>query len=234
MKHIRIATTAVLATALAVTAFGGAIAAQDDKAQMADRVNNNPTAETTGAELLTAENARLTRTEDGISISMKLITPEAGSYKYPDTIPAERQSQPEVFTGWVFIFNNPEQCTSFPGTEFPCGGDDFNDQVKAGAYNFSGITNSLGQLSEGEVLLNPTTDGMVMLHGDIEVGKQQRPPIGEGTTSHPLENPMGAEVHVAIAPHGQFDAATMPDELYSPVGTPACDCWWVATFAPNA
>jgi hypothetical protein len=232
MKHIRIATTMVLAAALAVSAFSGVMGAQDEKsakAQKPGRVTNNPTMET-GAQLLTAKNARLMRTEDGIAISMRLITPEAGSYTYPDTVAAERQAQPEVFTGWVFIFNNPENCTSFPDTEFPCGGADFNDDVKAGAYNFSGVTNSLGQFSGGEVLLNPHTDGMVTLVGEIEVGKQQLPPVMDGTTSHPLDNPMGAEVHVAIAPHGQFDAATMPDELFSPVGSPTCECWWVATF----
>jgi hypothetical protein len=221
-----------LSAALALSAFGAVSAEEGDAmGHHADRITNNPTADTTGAELLTAENARLTRTEDGIGISMKLITPEAGSYKYPDTIAADSQAQPEVFTGWVFVFNNPDKCASFPDTAFPCGPEDFNDEVKFGAYNFSGVSNSLGQFSEGEIQLNPFTDGYVMLEGDIEVGKTQRPPVAEGTTSHPLENPMGAEVHVAIAPHGQLDPTTLPGELSSPVGNPTCDCWWVATFS---
>jgi len=237
MKKTRIATSMVLTAALAVSALSIAAGAQDgtgSKAEMAARVNNNPTTTTTGDQLLVAENARLTRTENGIGIEMRLITPEAGSYKYPDTVTAEDQAQPEVFTGWVFVFNNPDKCTTFPGEQFPCGAKDFNDDVKAGVYNFSGTTNALGQLSGGDVQLNPYTDGQVVLSGEVEVGQTQRPPVGEGNTSHPLENPMGAEVHVAIAPHGQFDAGTMPDELFNPVGNPACDCWWVATFQSNA
>ena len=229
MHKSRIISALALAATLAITTASMATA-QDGTKQKPGRVNNNPTADTSGDNLLRTRNARITRSKDGIQISMKLTTPEAGGYRYPETVPAERQAQPEVFTGWVFIFNNPENCTSFPGTEFPCGAQDFNDEVKAGAYNFSGTTNALRQTSKGEIVVNPDTDGMVVLEGAVGVGQEQNPPVVDGTTTHPLENPMGAEIHVAIAPHGQLDVATLPDELYRPAGNPACDCWWVATF----
>lgn len=233
MKSTRFATSMALAATLALSVISISAAADGGIGETADRVNNNPTA-STEAELLLAENAHLTRSEDGIGIEMKLITPEAGSYTYPETVPGERQAQPEVFTGWVFIFNNPELCQSNPGTEFPCGGQDFNDEVKAGAYNFSGTINQLHQVSGGELQLNSFSDGYVVLNGEIGVGQEQRPPVAQQVSTHPLENPMGAEVHVAIAPHGQLDIETIATELYSPVGNPACDCWWVATFAANA
>lgn len=233
MNRIHLGTSLALATALALAAFGTAVGAQGGKsakADKADRVTNMPTV-ATGAQLLTAKNARLTRTKGGLGISMKLTTPEAGTYTYPETVPAERQAQPEAFTGWVFIFNNPNKCVSNPGEQFPCGPADFNDEVRAGVYNFSGFTNSLAQISGSNLQLNPHTDGYAILTGAVERGQQQLPPMAEGTTTHPLENPMGAEVHVAIAPHGQVDPMALPDELYSPAGDPSCECWWVATFA---
>ena len=228
MKLRRAASLALVAMlALSATSVSAA-----SKGERADKVDNKPSIDTAG-KLLLSKNARLTRTKDGLGISMKLITPEAGDYVYPETIPQERQAQPEMFTGWVFIFNNPENCKTNPGETFPCGPQDFNDEVRFGAYNFSGFTNSLGQISGGEIVLNPASDGFVMLDGDVAVGQQQRPPVAEGTTTHPLENPMGAEVHVAIAPHGQIDFETLATELYSPVGNPSCDCWWVATFSAD-
>jgi len=233
MKSIRFAASMAMVATLALSAVNISAAADGGMGKTADRVTNNPTA-LSGDHLLLAENAHLTRSEDGIGIEMKLITPESGSYTYPETVPGERQAQPEVFTGWVFIFNNPELCQSNPGTEFPCGGQDFNDEVKAGAYNFSGTINQLHQISGGELQLNPFTDGYVVLNGEVELGQQQRPPVAQQVSTHPLENPMGAEVHVAIAPHGLVDATTLPDELYSPVGNPTCECWWVATFSASA
>jgi hypothetical protein len=233
MKSIRFTASLALAATLALSAVNLSFAADGDMGKTADRVTNDPTA-ASGDELLLAENVRLTRSEDGIGIEMKLITPEAGSYTYPETIPGERQAQPEAFTGWVFVFNNPELCKTNPGTEFPCGGEDFNDEVKAGAYNFSGTLNQLHQVSGGELQLNPFSDGYVVLNGEIGVGQEQRPPVAQQVSTHPLENPMGAAVHVAIAPHGQLDATTLPDELYIPVGNPACECWWVATFKASA
>jgi hypothetical protein len=233
MSKIRLISSAALAIALAASAISGAASAQDGKsakAAKADRVDNGPTV-ASGAELLRAKNARLGRTKDGLKISMKLVTPEAGSYTYPETVTAERQAQPEAFTGWVFIFNNPDKCVSNPGEQFPCGPADFNDEVRAGVYNFSGFTNSLAHISGSDLMLNPHTNGLAVLAGGVEVGQQQLPPVVDGTTTHPLENPMGAEVHVAIAPHGQLDPMQLPDELYRPAGNPNCECWWVATFS---
>jgi hypothetical protein len=73
-----------------------------------------------------------------------------------------------------------------------------------------------------------------MLEGGVGVDQEQLPPRGEGNVSHPLSNPMGAEIHVAIAPNGQLDPATIAEELYRPAGNPTCDCWWVATFSATA
>ncbi|MFV2062380.1 MAG: hypothetical protein ACC726_02560 [Chloroflexota bacterium] len=232
MTKIRFATSLALMAALALSATSVSAGTMGEQA---GRVNNQPTT-ATAEELLLGRNARLHRSSDGLGIDVKLITPEAGAYNYPEMIPTERQAQPEVFTGWVFVFNYPENCVSFPGETFPCGPQDFNEEVKAGVYNVSGITNSLSQTMGGDMQVNAASDGYAVISGDIGVGTEQRsdlPPSPDAVT-FPLENPMGAEVHVAIAPHGQFDAATIAEELYNPAGNPACECWWVATFAAPA
>ena len=70
----------------------------------------------------------------------------------------------------------------------------------------------------------------VFLRGRIDVGAAPWPDLPPGATTFPLENPQGAEVHVAIAPHGQLDPATVATELYLPAGDPTCGCWWVSFF----
>jgi len=44
-----------------------------------------------------------------------------------------------------------------------------------------------------------------------------------------LDNPEGAEVHLAVAPHGELDAELMPEQIKTPTG-PGPDIWWLALF----
>jgi len=175
-----------------------------------------------GGGAIEAENAHLNRTDNGLSISIKMETPAPGTYNYPDTVPESDQVAPEIFTGWAFIFANPDECKNAENTEpGPCNGDDFGDpDVGGGAYNYAGHVKGTG--------------GNMTLSGHIKVGQTAGLRGPGGNTPFPLSNPMGAEVHVAVAPHGQLDPSTLPGELRSPVGSPACDCWWVAIFLPPA
>jgi hypothetical protein len=66
-----------------------------------------------GPELLLSENALIDRTADGVTLNMKLIAPEPGSYTYPEEVPVERQGAPETFTGGAFVFY-PEFCATQP------------------------------------------------------------------------------------------------------------------------
>ena len=43
-----------------------------------------------------------------------------------------------------------------------------------------------------------------------------------------LLEPLAAEVHLAVAPHGKVDPALLPDQITKPIGNPAF--WWIATF----
>jgi hypothetical protein len=90
-----------------------------------------------------------------------------------------------------------------------------NPAVAVSVYNFAGHVKGTG--------------GYMTLSGHINVGQE---PFAAPFPVYPLSNPEGAEVHIAIAPHGQLDPSTLPEELRLPTGSPACDCWWVAIFEP--
>jgi hypothetical protein len=166
-----------------------------------------------GAGYYAKDAAHLTRQTNGISIRVSVPVPQPNTYTYPEGVPTPSAS-PEVFTGWAFVFNYPEKCANGPGS---CSGPDlFNPDVGAGVYNFAGHPTGAG--------------GNLVLTGSIQVGQPAGGP--PGSTMAPLSNPGGAEVHMAIAPHGLIDPSNMPAQANTPVGSPACACWWVAEFAP--
>jgi hypothetical protein len=225
MRKIRTAGSLLLAGSLTLIAAGASAESMGSPAELTE---NFPAPE---AGLLQPDNTSITRADDHVHLHLDLMTPKAGSYTYPETIARNEQRQPEVFTGWAFVFNYPELCA----TPYECGANDFNEAVKAGVYNFGGSTNQFSQVSGGEIVMNAATDGYVRIAGDILVGQKQRGDLPPGGTTFALENPAGAEIHAAIAPHGQFDPKTVRDELYNPTGNPACGCWWVAVFeSPDA
>ena len=43
-----------------------------------------------------------------------------------------------------------------------------------------------------------------------------------------LENPADAEIHLAVAPHGEVDPDKLPDQIKTPSGSP--EHWWLAIF----
>lgn len=195
-------------------------------------VSNAPTDAFPSGDLLRPENATLTRHEDRVEIEIRLDTPVPGSYEYPESVPPERRAAPELFTAWVFVFNRPEHCVG--STEAPrCGPDDFSEAVRGGVYNVGAHVTSIDH-SGGTFELDRGTDGQAILRGEIMVGDPPRPnsPPGDQHVRSALENPLGAEIHVAIAPHGQVDAATLGTEAYEPAGNPGCGCWWVSMFVP--
>lgn len=158
-----------------------------------------------GVAVYAPDGAQLVRQANGISVSVKMPTPEPGSYLYPD---GTGPGHPEVFTLWMFVFNHPEHCTE------PCGPDDTtNPEVEFGVYN------PAGHVAAG---------GTLTLTGRVGVGDAaQAPP---GIIPHDLSNPAGAEVHLAVTSHGGLDPATLPNEFRIPTGSGACGCWWIAIF----
>lgn len=170
-------------------------------------------------QVVAARGASLVRTKNGITASVSFPTPAPGTYCYPPANPfqtiAPTPGTPEVFTGWFFFFNHPENCTvphacvpPPPGAPAP---NDFM-LARGGVYNFAGHAISGG--------------GTLNLVGHIENGQQQ---FGGPFA---LENPAGAEVHLAIAPHGVVIPELLPDQINTPVGTPPF--WWVGLFSAPA
>lgn len=188
--------TLALATSLLLAMHIPASAAQPERADVMDQG---------GEAVYATDGAQLVRQANGIAVSVKMPTPEPGSYLYPD---GTEPGHPEVFTLWMFVFNHPEHCTD------PCGLDDTtNPHVEFGVYNPAG---------------HVAADGTLTLTGRVGVGDAaQAPP---GITPHDLSNPAGAEVHLAVTSHGGLDPATLPNEFRIPTGSGACGCWWVAIF----
>jgi len=159
--------------------------------------------------VVSEDGATIIRTNGGVTASLTMPTPLPGSYDFPPE-PQPFQStflvgHPEVFTGWMFVFNNPAACS-----DGVCGGDDVgeNTVARGGAYNFAGHV-------VGGSTLN--------LAGHISIGSQ--PFVGA-----PLDNPMGAEIHLAVAPHGMVQPDLLPAQINTPVGMPPH--WWLAIFVP--
>jgi hypothetical protein len=208
---MKIPTTIGVLTAAVLLGSASTLFAQGAVKQTANVVGQGP-----AGPLVSENGATVIRTRNGISIALTMPTPVPGSYNYPPPNPfqtvAPVPGTPEVFTGWAFIFNQPENC-AVPNqcVPPPPGGPAPNDFTRArgGVYNFSGHAVSGG--------------GTLNLVGHISVGDPQfGGPFG-------LENPAGADIHVAVAPHGVLVPELLPDQLRTPVGSPAF--WWLALFS---
>ena len=219
---------AILLATVASTMLAAIPAAAAAEPEVADHVENSPIEVLGGEPTLRASEALLTRHADHLEFEIHMDTPEPGSYVYPPAVPDVRKAAPEVFTAWAFVFNRPQHCL---GSEewAHCGADDFSEQVRSGVYGVAGHVSSVDH-EGGAFILDRGTGGQIVLRGRIEVGDAPWPDLPPGATTFPLENPLGAEVHVAIAPHGQLDPATVATELYAPAGDPTCGCWWVSFF----
>jgi len=200
-------------------------------AEVPSGVENEPTEMLGNEPTLRADEARLWRHEDRLEFEVRMDTPDPGTYVYPDSVGPERMAPPEVFTAWAFVFNHPEHCEGSESADL-CGPSDFSDEVQGGVYGVAGHVSSVDH-EGGSFILDRGTDGQIVLRGEIAVGDPQWPELPPEETTYPLSNPLGAEVHFAIAPHGQVDPATIAEELYAPAGFPGCGCWWVAFFAPG-
>lgn len=165
---------------------------------------------------MTDDGARLQRRADGILIEVAVPTPTSGTYEYPtsDMIPPWAEPHPsispgsgrapEVFTLWLFAFNESSLCTNAQ-----CDLDD----LASGAAARGGSYQLDGRVGEGTEL---------SFSANVRLGQ---PPM----SGVPLDDPLNAEIHVAIAPHGRFHSGEDGwRQLNGPVGNPTL--WWAASF----
>lgn len=196
MKSSVTTITGAAAMLLALAAYAGGVVRQS-----VDVVGQGP-----AGPVVAEDGATILRTANGIAARLAMPTPVPGDYLYPDGNvfqPTVIMGSPEVFTGWIFIFNDPSECSD------PC---DLNDlgptPARGGAYNFA------GHAAAGSTL---------NLAGRVSIGDQPFAGV-------PLDDPYGAEVHLAVAPHGQLQPALLPTQINTPIGMPMH--WWLAIFLP--
>jgi hypothetical protein len=197
--------------ALTTVSFSAGIMAKGD-AKGAVRQTVDVRGQGIGGPVVSPDGASIIRTKNGVTVSINMPTPMTQNYNLPmDTYPGV----PEVFTGWLFFFNEPEncaipyQCSPPPPPPNTPVENDFTEG-KGGVYNFAGHALS------GRGSLN--------MVGHISVGETQ---IGG---PYSLDNPTGAEIHLAVAPHGILIPDLMPQQMRTPAGNPTF--WWVALLPP--
>ncbi|MGB3737320.1 MAG: hypothetical protein WA964_20370 [Ilumatobacter sp.] len=197
-----------LAAVVSIGAFGVAVDAQGGGHTMRQKAD---VMEQGGGDTYKSKGATLIRTDHSVEVKWKVPTPDPGSYTYPDPAPTHppiEPGHPEVFTLWMFVFDNPELCS-----DDVCDGNDVGDTPARGSvYQVDGEIADKHQLRMG---------------GKVRLG--QTPEAGLG-----LSNPLGAEIHVAMAPHGQAtDGDGLVTQLNTPAGSPPL--WFAAVLlAPGS
>ena len=160
--------------------------------------------------------ASIIRTMNGFSASISLPTPLSGTYCYPSqTLGGNAAAgpavpgHPEAFSFWGIYFNSPEGCGAGG-----CGASDVGGpncvNAQAGAIKLSG---------------HVTGGGRLHLSGHISTNED--PLIGCSR----LVDVLGAEIHLAIAPHGMLTPSLMPTQIQVPPGG-GPGYWFPAVFLP--
>lgn len=186
----------------------------------ADTTDDGESADFSGqggeGEPIAVDGAHIVRSTDGIQIRAVVSTPQPGTYEYPkgDDLAGWAAPHPEVhpgdadraevFTLWAVVFNHPEMCT-----DESCDVDDLAPDAAARG----GVYQADGRIADTDEL---------QLSGSVRIGQV---PL----TGSLLDNPFGAEVHLAIAPHGKaLTGEDLQRQLNGPLGNPTL--WWAAPF----
>ncbi len=192
--------TAIAATGLTLLA-GTPPAAASVATDTADVIGQGP-----AGPVVSPNGATIGRNQTGISVKLTMPTPQPGSYDYPPPNAfhpeGARPGHPEAFSLWVFVFNHPNECSD------PCDGNDLGDTPARG-----GAFNAAGHIVGGQTL---------QLAGRVTTNSTP-------FTGSALTEPETAEVHLAVAPHGELQPEIMPDQISKPIGSPPY--WWLANFS---
>jgi hypothetical protein len=186
---------------LLVTGFLLGLAQAQVTKETADVIGQGP-----AGSIVSPNGATLWRSDTGVSVSLRMPTPVPGTYDYPGPSPFQPEGafagHPEAYSLWLFAFNDPEGCLATP-----CDIMDF-----AAGRGMGGAFNAGGHVVGGPIL---------QLAGRVNTNST---PFG----GSPLLEPRTAEVHLAVAPHGALQPDVMPNQITTPIGTPAH--WWLAFF----
>ena len=164
--------------------------------------------------MVAGASASIQRTNSSVIAKVVMPTPEPGSYTLgAGATGSQTHGSPAAFSLWVFVFFNPEACAAAV-----CGpGDLINDpDVVAGAFNAG------GHIEGGP---NLTLAGSVNATR-VTFGGPNAETIGQALAMG--YNLADADIHLAVAPHGVLTPEILPEQISTPVGTPAN--WWLAFF----
>lgn len=205
MRVGRVIFTAAVAVALVISSTAALAGSPWERA---DIVGQGP-----AGSVVSPGGAEIHRGANGVTAKVSLPTPEPDTYVYPQGPTASGvPGHPEAFSLWVFVFFNPDACDG------GCDGADLtgNTDVVAGAFNAG------GHLVGGPDL---TISGQVN-HQSAVFGGANAESIPEALAlGYTID---GAEIHLAVAPHGALDPDLLPQAIKTPVGNAAF--WWLAFF----
>lgn len=193
---------------IAALALGGGVAVAASPWEQADLVGQGP-----DGPVVSPGGAQIHRTANGVTAKVSMATPEPGTYAYPQGPTASGvPGHPEAFSLWVFVFFNPEACDD------QCDGPDLttNPEVVAGAFNAGGHLVGGPDLS----IAGRANEENVVFGGPNAESIAEALRLGHTVA--------GAEIHLAVAPHGALDPHLLPEAIQTPVGNPSF--WWLAFF----
>lgn len=111
MNHVRFPSLTSNLLIVAFLAFGcsdSLLGGNSDDDRDPDDESEPVTADVVGqgtdGSVVAEEGAQLWRNENDIAVEISMPTPEAGTYDYPEDADV---GPPEVFTLWVFVFDDP-------------------------------------------------------------------------------------------------------------------------------
>src|SRR5699024_443850 len=174
-------------------------------------------------QVVSADGATLVRSANDLWVELRMPVPEPGSYQYPSSgVAIGGEGDREVFTLWAFVFNSPEDCES-ANPDLRCDLSDFmTGNGDAGVFALDVVVaNGSWMTLSGRI----TPDTEVYEAPPVPAIREGNP----GFQNTPLQNPEGAEVHFAIAPHGQVDEDKLPEMMQTATGPPV-EVWWLAIF----
>ena len=158
--------------------------------------------------------ASIRRTDSSVIAKVVMPTPAPGSYTLGvGPTGSLIHGSPAAFSLWVFVFFNPEECAAAV-----CGPADLimDPDVVAGAFNAG------GHIEGGP---NLTLAGSVNA-SRVTFGGANAETIGQALAmGYSIAD---ADIHLAVAPHGVLTPELLPEQISTPVGTPAN--WWLAFF----
>jgi hypothetical protein len=220
-KHFKkLAVASVVALPLSLAFAGGAIEQEATVlGQTSTDCSQVPLPFFDPRPVIEGASATLLRTPNGISGFVSMDTPVSGGYCYPPmTIAGDASAgpavpgHPEAFTLWIIYFNEPQNCASGDGDD--CDVPDVLGEncanAQAGAMKLSGHIKGGGKLN---------------LSGHLSAGDGPLGALG----CAPLYNVNGAEVHLAVAPHGMPISSAMPTQIQVPPGG-GPGYWYPAIF----